>query len=246
MGPVAVGVYAVAYGVAAILNQSTTIMNSTLYPRLSADWEKEKFDEVKTFYASFFGWYSILVIPAAVGIVMTGRPILRLLSTATTAQRGVVVIPILVLGFAFRGMEDVFVLGVSASERTREIGGVTLAGAILNVIFNLILIPIIGLVGAAIATATVQFLKTAVMYRLLTHKIELAIPYRQVLKAGVATTVMAGGLYLLNWLSWIQQLFVFPPAGIFIYFTVLASIDGLPEPIEVILSKKIDSIDISL
>ena len=65
---------------------------------------------------------------------------------------GLVIVPIILLGYLFNGMYVNFSAGVYIQEKTQYYPIVTGAGAIVNVIVNLLLIPVWGIVGAAFAT----------------------------------------------------------------------------------------------
>lgn len=62
-------------------------------------------------------------------------------------------IPILMLGVVFSSLSSFMGINYIASKKTRGAFYTTLIGAILNVIFNILLIPLYGILGAAISTS---------------------------------------------------------------------------------------------
>lgn len=67
-------------------------------------------------------------------------------------QEGLVIVPIILLGYLFNGIYYNFQAGIYIEEKTKYFPIVTGAGAIVNVVVNLLLIPLLGIVGAALGT----------------------------------------------------------------------------------------------
>jgi O-antigen/teichoic acid export membrane protein len=65
---------------------------------------------------------------------------------------GLAVVPVVMLGYLFLGCSNVFTAGIHIEKRTHLLPAITLAGAALNVAANLLLIPRMGIMGAAVAT----------------------------------------------------------------------------------------------
>lgn len=67
-------------------------------------------------------------------------------------HEGLVIVPIVLLGYLFNGIYYNFQAGIYIEEKTKYFPIVTGTGAIVNVIVNLLLIPVWGIMGAAVAT----------------------------------------------------------------------------------------------
>ena len=65
---------------------------------------------------------------------------------------GLPIVPIILLGYLFNGMYYNFQAGIYIEEKTKYFPVVTASGAIINVVVNILLIPVIGIMGAAFAT----------------------------------------------------------------------------------------------
>lgn len=65
---------------------------------------------------------------------------------------GLIIVPVILLGYLFHGMYVNFSAGVYIEEKTKYYPIVTGIGALINVVVNLALIPVWGIMGAAIAT----------------------------------------------------------------------------------------------
>ncbi len=65
---------------------------------------------------------------------------------------GLSIVPIILLSYVFHGMYVNFNAGIYIEEKTKYLPYVTLIGAIINVVSNIVLIPYFSLMGAAFAT----------------------------------------------------------------------------------------------
>lgn len=65
---------------------------------------------------------------------------------------GLSIVPYLLLAYWFQGWYVNFTAGIFIAEQTRKLPLITLAGAVITVSMNTLLIPIIGMQGAALAT----------------------------------------------------------------------------------------------
>lgn len=221
LSPAAVGIYAVGYAVSSLLNKFTTVLNPTLYPTISEAWDEENYNEISILYGNIFRGYFIFGIPALAGLIILADQLLTLLSTADIAEEGVVLIPILALGFLAKGGHNPLTFILTAAEKTERIAVVIIFGTILNVTLNIIFIPQFGIIGAAYATAISASSIFVFMYYYATLEIPISIPYRTLVRSTIAAVVMSIVLFLMPQMEYYIQLFLFPPIGVVVYFSIL-------------------------
>ena len=77
---------------------------------------------------------------------------------------GLNIVPIILLAYVFTGAYVNFVVGVYLEKKTKYLPYATGAGAVVNVLANLLLIPRFGIVGAAIATLLAYVVMAAGIY----------------------------------------------------------------------------------
>jgi O-antigen/teichoic acid export membrane protein len=65
---------------------------------------------------------------------------------------GLAIVPVILLGYLFLGVSNNFVAGVYIEKKTQHLPAITFIGAIINVVVNFLLIPYLGIMGAAFAT----------------------------------------------------------------------------------------------
>lgn len=146
-----VGLYSLAYKFGFLL------VTLTLNPFMTA-WNPERFAaaslpraERDLMYGSGFRYLNMLVLSAAVGIALFVDPLLTIMSDPAfhAAAR---LVPIIVFAYVFQAWSDVVQFGIDASEQTRFVTYATWGAAVPLIAGYLVLIPLLGGLGAAIAT----------------------------------------------------------------------------------------------
>ncbi|MCW9065192.1 MAG: oligosaccharide flippase family protein [Ignavibacteriaceae bacterium] len=82
---------------------------------------------------------------------------------------GLQIVPIVLLAYLINGMYSVFVAGIYIEEKSIYVPFITGTGALVNVIVNFLLIPVLGITGAALATLASYFVM-ALGYYYVTQK----------------------------------------------------------------------------
>jgi len=95
-------------------------------------------------------------------------------------QTGWEIVPVILLGYLFHGMYVNFTAGVYIEEKNKYLPFITGAGALLNVVVNLFLIPRIGIMGAAIATLASYILMAGLIFVLAQKYYKVNYEYRKV------------------------------------------------------------------
>lgn len=111
---------------------------------------KDIFAKVLTLFVLFtsFLWVVIsLFIDDVVKMNFFGIPLY-----AQRYHEGLVIVPIVLLGYLFNGIYYNFQAGIYIEEKTKYFPIVTGIGAVINIAVNFLLIPVIGIMGAALAT----------------------------------------------------------------------------------------------
>jgi len=227
LGPVATGVYAVAYTVTTTFPAVTGIFNSTLYPRVSEAWDNKDFNDLRKFYSVFIRWYIILILPAIAGVSILATPLLQLISTGEIATEAAVLVPILAAAFAFQGLEYSLSYPLAAGEETKKIAVITVIAVVVNIGANVALIPTLGLSGAAIATFFAFALRTGCLYHYSNQFFDIALPVIGGLKSGISTIIMILSLIWIPIEHSAAQLVAFPIIGAVVFFITFILLGGV-------------------
>ena len=151
LSPVAVSFYVVAEQVVSMIQSPVNALGFTLAPTFGAEKSAGNTDTAAQIYERSFVYIALLYFPAAAGLILLAEPLVELVFG--TDYLGAV--PVLQVLGVYTIIQANLLLSAKALDflgraKSRAIvKGVT---SILNVILNLLLIPSVGVVGAAIAT----------------------------------------------------------------------------------------------
>jgi len=220
ISPSATAIYAISYGVASIFPNFTGIMNPTLYPMVSEAWDEGDTQSIQEFYTGLAKVYVLLGAPAFVGLTLLAWPILRILSTVEVANKGWVLVPLLSVAFLTNGFENPIVYVLNAAEQTRKVAIGNGIAVTLNIALNLVLIPTIGLPGAAVAMIFALVAEFVYIYIKVTQYVSIPIPVSTAVKACVGSALMASvlrfGLPVVD--APRMEVLLYPIVGSTIYF----------------------------
>jgi len=232
LSPTAAGIYAAAYTICGIFRSLSSVLNPTLYPAVSAAWDSGDLVDLRSLYEGVFVGYTVLAVPALVGLTLVAPGLLRLLATEAVGEGAIRLVPVIGVGLLFRAYEGPLSYILKADERTTVLGVVVVLAAIINVSLNVVLIPMIGLIGAAFATLVSEVLIFAVVFWYARSLVDFVVPTSAVAKALGASVVMALMLFSLPVdRTGIVYLVVAPPLGAVLYFVIMFVTGGIPDAI---------------
>ncbi len=149
-----------------------------------------------TYITQSYRYVVLLVLPLCVGIALFAQPLLSLLFGSDYIF-GAEALSILVIGMTF------YTLFMVSSSIVQGIGYprvpmyIMILGTLLNIILNFIMVPLYGIVGAAIATTIVAFLiMMSIMWKTF-QLTKVKLPYLDFVKTGVSSIFMSLPLLLL-------------------------------------------------
>lgn len=142
------GVYSVAYKIPSIISIMSGILTSAWQISAVEDFGSE---ESADFFSDIYNKYASLYIVVCSGIILFIKMLANILFSGEfyVAWR---YSSILVLASVFQAMGAFLGIIYSAAKKTKTILYTTAIGAVGNIVLNLILIPLIGATGAAVAT----------------------------------------------------------------------------------------------
>jgi O-antigen/teichoic acid export membrane protein len=107
---------------------------------------------------------------------------------------GLVVVPIILLAYLFNGIYVNLQAGLYIAEKTKYFPVVTVAGALVNVAANLLLIPRLGIAGAALATLASYIVMAAGLFYFAQKFYNVPYEYGKVFKI-LGTVIACAALY---------------------------------------------------
>jgi O-antigen/teichoic acid export membrane protein len=137
----------------------------------------------------------LIALPAAVGLILVSGPLAHVLIGPRLAGAAAGVTPWIALGALFSGLSThYFNTAFTLARQTRRLFVVIAIPAAANLVLVLIFVPRYGLAGAMGATVASYALGLLASIALAGPKIALPIPWTTLVKAGLATAVMAAAV----------------------------------------------------
>ena len=163
LGPLSVGYYTPAYALGSFILGLTTVIGFILAPTLIERYERNKIEEVKTYLRYTMKYFSAIAIPFIFGASLLSKQILIILSTEAIATSAYLVVPVVAVGSVMLGFGTFFSQIIMLTKKTKIFGIVGTLTAITNFSLNLLFIPRIGILGAAITTCIAFTLGTGIV-----------------------------------------------------------------------------------
>lgn len=158
------GIYSVSHKIPSVLNTITTIFFQAF--QISAIEEKDSTSK-KEFFSELYNSLTIILLLSTSVIIFVVRPVLNILLSDDFSEASKYV-PILVLAFVFSALGAYYGTFYALAKKTKGALYSTIFGAIINLIFNFLLIPNYGINGAAIGTCIGMF--ALFIYRMIDTK----------------------------------------------------------------------------
>jgi len=151
-----VGLYNVALPLAMFISIILSALAFIYTPIISYLYSKDLIKEIGKVYASATKWIFIITFPLFLILLLFPHLILQILFGSQYVKAHMT-LQILALGYFAHTLFGPNILTLLVMGKTKLIMANTLIGAIINIVFNFILIPKLGLEGAAIASTSSLF-----------------------------------------------------------------------------------------
>lgn len=152
LGTAAVGFYSPGYTLGFMIIIFMAPVSFLLPAILSKYYDENNMAEVKILMEYSMKYFLSLAIPSAFGLSILSYSILGILSTSDIAKEAYLITPFIALSALLYGIYSIISHILILENRTSVLGKIWLTAAILNLGLNLLLIPFLGILGAAITT----------------------------------------------------------------------------------------------
>ena len=123
--------------------------------------------------------------------ILFGSPLIK-----ETYWSGLPIVPVVLLAYVFLGISNNMVAGIYIEKKTRTLPGITFVGVVINVGANFLLIPRMGIMGAAIATLLSYSAMAVVLYFIVRRFYPVQYEFGRMAKIGLSVALVCV-LYLL-------------------------------------------------
>ena len=151
----AVGYYSPGYTLGNMIGIFMNPVSFLLPAVLSKCYDEQDMAEVRTIMNYSMKYFLGVAVPSAFGLSLLSRPILTVLSTPEIASQGYLITPFTSLSAIFFGAYAVTAQVIVLEKKTKITGAIWIVAAILSLSLNLILVPHVGIIGAAVTNLLV-------------------------------------------------------------------------------------------
>ena len=226
-----VGIYGVPMRVLDILSIIPVYFMNSVLPTLTRRL-KESAERAQEVIQHAFDFLVAMVVPIVVGAQVLAYPLIFIISSPEFLSRvgdgfygSDIALRILVFAMLFAFVSAVFTFTIIAIGYQGRLLWISAAGALFNIISNIIVIPEWGFRGAAATSVLSEFLIVVLaawmLGRHFKYRLKMGATFKVILSAGV----MGGVLWLLNdpFYNWLENFhfFILMPLGVLIYAGML-------------------------
>lgn len=219
IGPVAVAYYTIGKQVVEFVGTPMSALGFTLSPTYEAQKAKGNPGTAARIFEEALSYGLLFYIPAAAGLILVAKPLVELVF-GSEYLGAIPVVQVLAVYALLQSVTKVTSNGLDYLGRARERAIVKGISAVLNVILNVIFIPRIGVVGAAIATVVTYSMYTLANVYIIHTEFDLRVGFilKHVGSVLVITVVMSFVvLLLLDYITGFLTLFGVVAVGVVVW-----------------------------
>lgn len=222
-----VGIYRVLFQFTTAATFTTTAMSTVLFPKVSSWNANGELEMAENAFSKGVTYSLLLAVPVFVGGVLLGDKMLYFFYGESFAQGAKTFYVLLVVQLVnvFMFLQTMY---LNALNRPKESFKVTAVAASVNILLDLILIPVLGIIGAAIATLITMTMNSFLAYLALRRIISLKLEFQGIRNILIASIIMGLGVRCYRvlvplsniWLTLIPIMF-----GAILYILLLLKLD---------------------
>ncbi len=156
-----VGIYSLGYKLASTVN--VFIIQSFQLGYTPIAYKMINEPNAKRFYSKMLTYFVLALTFLSLIIAFISKEVLNAISSSDYSQ-SYTVVPIILLAFIFRGINYMFSLGFHIAKKTKQNAIIIVTTAILSIILNFILVPLIGMYGSAVSMLISFFIMSTWTY----------------------------------------------------------------------------------
>ncbi|MFB6186558.1 MAG: lipopolysaccharide biosynthesis protein [Halobacteriaceae archaeon] len=197
VSPSLIGAYEIAWRVASLSMMLTQAIRTSLFPQIS-HWHTEGcFEKIESAYNQWLQLPFYLTIPAFTGSVVLGKDILETLFSIDL-EIAYFILLIFMLEKILRSIYMILGPALYAMDKPELGYRGSIAAVATNLILNIILIPLFGLIGAAIATSISALVAAVINLSYVNNIISIKPRWKNIGWCIVSASIMAVGVKLIR------------------------------------------------
>ncbi len=225
IGVTAAGIYSASYDIGWYTVFLIAPITRLLFPTIAKSYDENNLGETRNYLRYSLKYFMMFAIPSAFGLSMLAKPILQALTTSEFVT-GSSIIPFVAFSGVLFGFYQISIFIIHLVKKTKLVFILLTTSALLNIALNILLIPRMGILGAAVATIIAYGVLLMFILIVTRRYLRYDLSMTFMLKSVFASLVMALCIWLINPES-IALIIVSIFAGILVYFGVLLLVRGL-------------------
>lgn len=189
LGSEAVGIYDIAYRISSVVMTYSQPIDRAFFPEFSRLLQNDDYKACSKYLQKGVRIFIIFSIPSIFGLVLIKSQLVQLIAEEQIIVDVGNLIPVIMLGIVFWGLERLYGVVLVASGHTTRLLYIRGGTAAINIVLNIFLIPIFGIKGAAISTLISYVISSYLTYintnKIVESKLDLVIIIKSVLCSSV-------------------------------------------------------------
>ncbi|MFB3885582.1 MAG: lipopolysaccharide biosynthesis protein [Thermodesulfobacteriota bacterium] len=145
------GIYSLSYAVGGVISMFSFPIFFVLFPTISREWDLGNHEKVRNYFSYSTSAFLLFAVPVSLLLYFESKPLLDMLVHSDATIRADLIF-LIAASTVMAGVFQINVYIVYLTKKARLMLLVFILGAGINVLLNIILIPSIGITGAAVAT----------------------------------------------------------------------------------------------
>ncbi len=205
LGATSLGYYAAAYGLAQYLwDLLTTPLGTVFFPICMETWVKKGKEETQQLLSNSLRFFLAPAIWVLCAVFLGSRDAIIILASRKFLSAHTL-LPVLAVGMVAAALPVFFRPGLLIAKKSGTVAWVSIVAIIANLALNVVLLPRIGVMGAAIATLLSYALQAALTAWLSLRLLPFSVPYGAAVKYLVcACAIVLSGLQIRLSNPWLE------------------------------------------
>jgi O-antigen/teichoic acid export membrane protein len=163
------GIYTLAYKISNIIR--VFVIHSFAQAYIPVFYRYMEDQDSRNFYVKSVSYYTFVASIIALALTIFGQEAIQIVAQSEDYYSAYKLLPYLVIGVIFAGLRQILVLPINKHKKTKLISIITISAGCFNLVLNILLVPLMGARGAALATGLAN-LFVVIFYYYFVNKLE--------------------------------------------------------------------------
>ena len=173
-----VGIYSLGYRLATIINILLILPFTLIWAPMRMEYAKNTSNDL--FVSKVVSYYSIIGISFILFSFLFGDLVFQKIFINNSFSPAMKIFPIIMFSLFIYGYQNILDFGIYLNKKVYIYIYISISGIILNVILNFAIIPLFGIIGAAISTLLTYFFLILLIYRISNKLHEIKIEFNRI------------------------------------------------------------------